>query len=172
VIFDHSVSSEYLSFMAGIGMEVNVKKSVVASNNTFEFAKVTGHNGANVSGVSWKMFISQNSFIGRANIAFSLMRKGVGTPGGRWLVNVLKHRRYTRGDFSLSLVAVFSMFAGSRYIGLDAFLRSILSKTRALAKPYLQIGEDLRVEYLLNLMDQALKGKDLGLDKSELLDSV
>jgi hypothetical protein len=83
VIFDHSVSSEYLSFMMGIGMEVNVKKSVVASNNTFEFAKVTGHNGVNVSGVSWKMFISQNSFIGRANIAFSLMRKGVGTPGGR-----------------------------------------------------------------------------------------
>lgn len=172
VIFDHAVSSEYLAFMSGIGMEVNVKKSVVASNNTFEFAKVTGHNGANVSGVSWKMFISQNSFIGRANIAFSLMRKGVGTPGGRWLKNVLKHKRYTQGDFNLSLCAVFSMFAGSRYIGLDAFLRSILSKTRALAKPYLQIGEDLRIEYLLNLMDQALKAKDLGLDKSKLLDSV
>lgn len=82
MIFDHSVASSYLSFMKDIGMEVNVKKSVVAKNNTFEFAKVTGHNGKNVSGVSWKMFISQASFIGRANIAFSLLRKGIALPGG------------------------------------------------------------------------------------------
>jgi hypothetical protein len=130
VIFDHSVSSSYLSFMTDIGMEVNVKKSVVARNETFEFAKVTGHNGVNVSAVSWKMFISQASFIGRANIAFSLMRKGIGLPGGRWLRNVLRHKRYTQGDFKLSLIAVFSMFAGSRYIGLDHFLRALISRTR------------------------------------------
>lgn len=82
MIFDHQVSEQYLAFMSGIGMEVNVKKSVVSKNETFEFAKVTGHKGKNVSAVSWKMFISQNSFIGRANIAFSLMRKGIGVPGG------------------------------------------------------------------------------------------
>jgi len=38
--------------MKGIGMEVNVKKSVVAKNNSFEFAKVTGHNGVDVSALS------------------------------------------------------------------------------------------------------------------------
>lgn len=81
MIFDTLVSDRYLAFMAGIGMEVNVKKSVVARNETFEFAKVTGHKGHNVSAVSWKMFISQNSFIGRANIGFSLLRKRIGTPG-------------------------------------------------------------------------------------------
>lgn len=81
VIFDPGVASQYLSFMKGIGMEINEKKSVVARNETFEFAKVTGHKGHNVSAVSWKMFISQNSFIGRANIAFSLLRKRIGRPG-------------------------------------------------------------------------------------------
>lgn len=63
--------------MTSIGLEINVKKSVVARNETFEFAKVTGHKGYNVSAVSWRMFISQNSFIGRANIAFSLLQKGL-----------------------------------------------------------------------------------------------
>jgi hypothetical protein len=52
VIFDHLVAELYLSFMRGIGMEVNVKKSVVAKNATFEFAKVTGHNNVDVSALS------------------------------------------------------------------------------------------------------------------------
>lgn len=52
MIFDHSVSRLYLEFMSKLGMEVNVKKSVVAVNNTFEFAKVTGHNGRDVSALS------------------------------------------------------------------------------------------------------------------------
>lgn len=64
------------------------------------------------------------------------------------------------------------MFAGSRYIGLDHFLRALLSRTRAMAKPYLQIGEDLRKEYILNLMNQAITGKELGVDKSEALDFI
>jgi hypothetical protein len=38
--------------MSNIGMEVNVKKSVVAVNETFEFAKVTGHRGMDVSALS------------------------------------------------------------------------------------------------------------------------
>jgi len=67
--------------MSDIGMEVNVKKSVVSVNETFEFAKVTGHRGVDVSALSWKMFISQNSFIGRANTAFFLLKKGIGSPG-------------------------------------------------------------------------------------------
>lgn len=33
-------------------MAINVKKSVVAKNETFEFAKVTGHNGVDVSAIS------------------------------------------------------------------------------------------------------------------------
>jgi hypothetical protein len=52
VIFDSLVSVQYLSFMKSIGMEINEKKSVIAKNETFEFAKVTGHCGHNVSAVS------------------------------------------------------------------------------------------------------------------------
>jgi len=59
------------------GIGINLAKSVVAFNATTEFAKVTTHNGVNVSALSWKMFISQNTMMGRVNIAFSLLQKGI-----------------------------------------------------------------------------------------------
>jgi hypothetical protein len=52
VIFDPKVAKEYLSLMDEIGVPINTSKSVVASNATAEFAKVTYHNGANVSALS------------------------------------------------------------------------------------------------------------------------
>lgn len=55
---------------------------------------------------------------------------------------------------------------------LSSFLRSVISRTRGWAKPYLQVEEDLRRDYILNLIDQALKGKDLGVDQSKQLDAI
>jgi hypothetical protein len=52
VIFDKAVAESYLKVMEGFGLAINLSKSVVASNSTFEFAKVTGHNGNNVSAIS------------------------------------------------------------------------------------------------------------------------
>jgi len=52
VIFDSKVAEQYLLVMKGIGLEINEKKSVVARNATFEFAKVTGHKGTDVSALS------------------------------------------------------------------------------------------------------------------------
>jgi hypothetical protein len=115
------------------------------------------------------MFISQNSFFGRANIAFSLMKRGIGSPGTNWLKNVLRHRRYTQGDFPVSLVAVFSMFAGSRLIPLVEFLRGMISMKEPLAKPFIQISEQLRIEYIRNLMAQSLGGHSLGIDQGRSL---
>jgi hypothetical protein len=77
VIFDSAVASAYLELMDGYGVPINTSKSVVAKNATFEFAKVTGHQGQNVSAISWKMFLSQQSFIGRASIFYSLVKKGL-----------------------------------------------------------------------------------------------
>jgi len=68
IIFDKDVADSYLVIMEEIGVPINLSKSVVASNSTTEFAKVTTHNGINVSALSWKMFISQNSMLGRVSI--------------------------------------------------------------------------------------------------------
>jgi len=52
VIFDEDVAHSYLSVMEGLGVGINLAKSVVAKKRAFEFAKVTGYNGSNVSAIS------------------------------------------------------------------------------------------------------------------------
>lgn len=79
VIFDKEVADSYLIQMKKLGVAINLAKSVIAPKKAvFEFAKVTGHNNKDVSALSWKAFISQNTFMGRANIAFSLLGRPMG----------------------------------------------------------------------------------------------
>lgn len=51
-IFDAKVASQYLLLMEELGVPINASKSVVARNASFEFAKVTGFRGHNVSAIS------------------------------------------------------------------------------------------------------------------------
>jgi hypothetical protein len=65
--------------MKDIGVEINLTKSVVSPcREMFEFAKVTGYNGKDVSALSWKAFLSQNTFLGRIQIAYSLLGRPMG----------------------------------------------------------------------------------------------
>lgn len=79
-IFDRRVAHEYLQIMEDLGVPINLSKSVVAANASFEFAKVTGHHGQNVSAISWRMFLSQNTLMGRVNILYSLLNKDINPP--------------------------------------------------------------------------------------------
>lgn len=75
VIFDKLVADQYLFLMEYLGVGINLAKSVVSNRECFEFAKNTGLNGKNVSALPWKAFISQNTMMGRVNIAYSLISK-------------------------------------------------------------------------------------------------
>lgn len=77
ILFDKVVAARYLSVMEGLGVGITLSKSVVSNNETIEFAKVTGYYGQNVSAISWKMFMSQRSLMGRANIVYSLLSKDI-----------------------------------------------------------------------------------------------
>jgi hypothetical protein len=75
--------------MEGIGVPINLSKSVVAKTAAFEFAKVTGYKGTNVSPISWKMFLSQPTMAGRANIVYSLLNKDIIPSNlGGWIRNI------------------------------------------------------------------------------------
>lgn len=52
MIFDGEVATAYLQIMDDLGVSINLMKSVVAKNEVFEFAKVTGYKGVNVSAIS------------------------------------------------------------------------------------------------------------------------
>lgn len=75
ILFDEVVAKTYLSLMEGIGVGITLSKSVVSNNETIEFAKVTGYNGVDVSAVSWKMFMSQRSMMGRVSILYQFLIK-------------------------------------------------------------------------------------------------
>ena len=52
MIFDKGVAEQYLQIMKDLGVPINLSKSVLATNSSFEFAKVTGYKGKNVSAIS------------------------------------------------------------------------------------------------------------------------
>jgi len=78
VIFDKEVADAYLSIMDSLGVSINLSKSVISNKPVFEFAKVTGVDGKDVSALSFKAFLSQNSLMGRASLAFSLLQRPMG----------------------------------------------------------------------------------------------
>lgn len=51
VIFDKLVADTYLSYMRLLGVEINLSKSVVSNNGSFEFAKNTYYKTHNISGI-------------------------------------------------------------------------------------------------------------------------
>jgi len=76
VIFNEKVASHYLEIMKGLGLEINLAKSVVSNpGNVVEFAKRTSVNSADVSAISAKMLLSAQTFKEKAQIAVYLALK-------------------------------------------------------------------------------------------------
>jgi hypothetical protein len=78
VIFDTLIYEEYINIMQGLKVETNPSKSMISHNmGVAEFAKRTCYIGEDVSGLSWKQFISEDSMNGRITTLLSLGRKGL-----------------------------------------------------------------------------------------------
>lgn len=75
MLFEDDVSKRYLELMQELGVGINLSKSVLATKPCAEFAKVTSLRGVDVSGLSWKMFMSQNTIMGRVAIIRSLIKR-------------------------------------------------------------------------------------------------
>lgn len=77
VIFDNHVAASYLEIMKSLDVGINLSKSLISEQlQTIEFAKRTAFKGIDVSGLSWKQLMSENTLPGRVNLALSLLRKG------------------------------------------------------------------------------------------------
>jgi len=70
VIFEPSLAKKYVELMSSFGVELNMAKSVVSHGPkpVVEFAKRTSLLGSDVSPLSLKMFLNQESFKGRLAI--------------------------------------------------------------------------------------------------------
>jgi len=78
VIFNAEIAEQYLKVCSGLGIGINLSKSLVSVNSpVFEFAKRFGVNSFDASAVSWKQLYGQNSLRGRIAIASYFMNKGI-----------------------------------------------------------------------------------------------
>jgi len=77
-IFDSKVAKKYLEIMEGLGVDINLLKSVVSCpGQVVEFAKRTHSGTADVSAISWKMLLANSRIENRAMVALHLAKKGV-----------------------------------------------------------------------------------------------
>jgi len=76
VIFDKKISQRYLDLCSGLGVSINISKSVISEKSeTIEFAKRTSYKGHDVSGLSFREFISNNNFFGRLAVTSKILRR-------------------------------------------------------------------------------------------------
>jgi hypothetical protein len=166
IIFDKDVAEAYLALMAELGVPINLSKSVVAVNPTTEFAKVTTHYGVNVSAISWKMFISQNTFQGRVNILWSLLNKDYLPLShlGTWLLDVTAKSVRNRGLENLVYLPLLTLFAYQGKINYEDILRGLFSKEEmTLPDNKKVLLKEHNATYLRNLVINLITGKDLRL---------
>lgn len=99
VIFDKSVYLEYLRLMDLLNVGTNPSKSLYSETlSALEFAKRTGVEGVDVSGISWKQFIADDSMMGRINLLIHFSRRGL-TPTIPIILTILGK---SKGDNSIS----------------------------------------------------------------------
>jgi hypothetical protein len=128
VFFDHYVADAYLLVMSEIGVPINLAKSVVAKNPTFEFAKVTGHYGRHVAAISWAQFMSQPTVMGRVGICFSILRKGiVKNHLIRYITRFSRQSRYEVGLPNLFYLGLASMFANSGVLKVSEVIHQVIA---------------------------------------------
>lgn len=162
VIFNQEVATQYLEIMDTLGVPINLTKSVIAKNATFEFAKVTGHKGHFVSALSWKSFMSQDTMMGRANICFSLLQKGfVHKRIMTWILNVTRYSKYNPGNPNPTLVALMTMVSNSGIISFETVLKLLVSAREPFKRWYDSILLNVNTDLFRHLLPALLLKKDV-----------
>jgi len=128
VIFDDLVASQYLLIMSELGVPINLAKSVVATNPTFEFAKVTGHYNNHVAAISWAMFMSQPTVMGRVGICFSLLRKGIVKKHIiRYITRFSRESKFVVGIPNLFYLGLASVYANSGVLRVADIVHKVIT---------------------------------------------
>lgn len=168
VLFDSEVASEYLKIMKDIGVPINQAKSVIAKVPAVEYLKVTTLNTKNVSALSWRMLISNNSFMGRINTVYTLLDRDYIGEGG--VINWLRDttcQALNKGNLNLTLFSVLTKFWSDGKLTLSDVFNCIVDKedtTKSLKSNIIkgtnQAYISLVVSSLINKGELRLRGSD------------
>jgi len=131
VIFDKLIYEEYIRVMKILDVGVNPSKSLVSESLTaLEFAKRTSLGSFDVSGISWKQVISEDSPIGRVNFALHYLKKGfITNPSILWKAltdsrnasfKIALKNKYLKSYFENSVVGLIGGFIPSGIVSLTS----------------------------------------------------
>lgn len=158
VLFDPLVAQQYLAIMSDIGVPINESKSVVAKIPVVEYLKITTLRTINISALSWKMFISNNSFMGRINNVYSLIDRDYIANNG--IINWLKDTTCTRigkGNVNLTLFAVLSKYYYSGKISIRTLFETLLNKHDCFKSLKSNLIKGVNEKYMSNLVSLLIR---------------
>jgi hypothetical protein len=119
------------------------------------------------------MFLSQNNLMGRANILYHLLRRGIVT--SRWVTwakNITRKSQHDLGNWQYTLIAIYTMFANKGYIPLAEFLKSLIDKKEPARRFAKQILANTNESIVIPIVSKLLLGQIVNFEKSELLTNI
>jgi hypothetical protein len=154
ILFDSKVAKIYLQLMDALGVPINTSKSVCATVPVTEFAKVTSFRGQNVSALSWKMFMSGNSLMGRVNIIFSILTRGIIAKHNiiPWITRSAALGPHNPGNLNPTLIALWTMLSNKGLLPLEEALKALINgkdKVFRLAKAILYNADSNKIKLAL-----------------------
>jgi hypothetical protein len=104
------------------------------------------------------MFMAQPSIMGRAGIAYSLIRKGIArTNVIRWLSTFARQSRYTAGSPNTFFLALGTMFSRAGKMEYFDFLYSIMQKTAGVFSVYATLLEKANITVITQAIAEIVK---------------
>jgi len=127
VLFEQDIALEYLDLCKGLGIEINLTKSIISEKSpVIEFAKRTSIDNHDVSPLSFKEMINSNNFFGRVGLATRLVER----KWGKDLVKIFKYssmESYRNIRLSYPIIAYLSYLVRGRVLQMEHLI-SLLVK--------------------------------------------
>lgn len=160
--------------MTSYGVSINLGKSVISNNGSFDFAKVSSFKGQTVSAIPFRMLISNNTRLGRISNLIYLL-KTIKVPNiVSYMDRVLKNRKSERVDMMFNYIGALSMFLSSKRISYSDLLKALTSFS-PLVKGRSHLSRHvstLNSKYLSNLFVSLIKGLPLELSNDDRVEHV
>jgi len=111
--------------------------------------------------------------MGRANIAYVLLRKGIASKRiMAWINNICRPGKYSEGSEQITLFSIFTMFATSGKISMEEVIKSTIDLGRPSRSWYKGLLLNARVDYIRSIIAQLHHGREVTVDNSERLQSI
>lgn len=159
VIFDSLTAQQYLKILESLGAGINLHKSIIAKTSSFEFAKRSYLHGVDVSAIPWKMFISNNSLLGRVSVSLSLLKRGfVSEKIVSYFQRINSKFPSVIGDEKSSLLGFASSLLSSKLLSHNNLLKLMYNGNFSKKVTKLEWFSSINVDLLRKLVSDYSKG--------------